>query len=149
MTYYLFTWVPEYYNDLLGAYEVWREEGSVEVRNWAVARKAIPSGSPLFVMRQGNEPRGIIARGRTTSETRTPREDGNAHANDVVIEEFADTNEPPVRLDQLLRIREKRGLWDARQGGIIIPADTAEKLENAWREAWTARQRRPSGVGRT
>jgi hypothetical protein len=140
MAIYLFTWVPEYYKELYEDYKKWLGEGRVDVPNWSSgSSKSIPTEVSVFVMRQGSEPRGIIARGRTISPTRTPGESGNAHANDLRLDEMSNPDDPLISVEQLLTIRGKRGLWDARGGGITIPADAAEKLETAWHEAWKNR----------
>jgi len=88
-------------------------------------------------MRQGVEPKGIIAAGRTASGWKlvpSYRNDGTMqNGNDPALRFIHNPNRPLISLRRLLKIQNKPdGLWLSASSGIRIPDDTAEKLELAW-----------------
>lgn len=71
MATFVFTWNPERFPDLL---DTWRDEldtlraGGTPVQSWATHSRDAAIGDRAILLRQGTEPRGIIASGRVVSE---------------------------------------------------------------------------------
>jgi 5-methylcytosine-specific restriction protein A len=132
---YLFFWKPSYYPRFRRDYQQWLQK-KLKPINWSSgAFKTIPEGSRIFIMRLGEEPKGIVASGWTTSGWRSRR---NLHTgdientNDLTFDSFADPDHPPVPLSKLLRIKNQTaGLWTA-QGTVEMSDLITEKLEAQW-----------------
>src|SRR3954452_9039721 len=109
MSAYLFTWAPYHYSALWGEYRQWLA-GKWVGTDWSSGNnKSIPGGARVFFMRQGEEPRGIFGSGYTTSGWKQrPAFDGTPgkveNCNDVAFDVFADPDDPPLLLPQLLDI---------------------------------------------
>jgi Domain of unknown function (DUF6438) len=144
---YLLTWNPEKaykWEDLRDCIDDVRDHGYYAT-SWSCGRnRRITAGDRVFMMRQGHgsgERRGVFASGWATS--------------DVYQQEHWDASEArkgklalyvPIRLDVLLdsdsepilsrsALREDPlagGPWDARTGGVTIPAEIAAELEKEW-----------------
>jgi len=139
---YLLTWNPARFH-----WETLAEDAETVRRcghddgNWTCARtKSIRPGDRVFLMRQGVEPRGIMASGCVL----TPPTPGTIGWDDTRLGET--TNYIDVRFDAILdpakeavltRATLEQGLlgevnWDTQAGGMTIRADCAALLEEAW-----------------
>jgi len=128
---YLLTWNPTQWAGPLG-----REQ------EWSCGRnRRIKEGDRLFLIRQGSEPRGIVAAGWATS-------DAYEDADDVLcvrlwVESFLDAEceeiFPRAHLLQLNEGLAEPMKWGVQISGTRIPAAVAERLEVAWREFLSGR----------
>ncbi len=125
MATFLLTWNPA----------VWNGE-ITNPSDWSCGRsKKIRIGDRLFLMRQGTEPRGIVASGRSLTDV-FEDDEGILRVRmemDVLLD--PDCEDIFLR-DRLLALNQ--GLphpmnWGAQISGTRIPDDVAELLESAWR----------------
>ncbi len=115
-----------------------RRRGALD-SDWSVARsKQVRAGDRVFLLRQGVEPRGIVASGWATSDWY----EGPGWRRPGVPCNYVD-----IRFDVLLDAgreailpREALGhgrlgemYWDTQVSGIRIPDRIARELERAWR----------------
>lgn len=140
---YLLTWNPTMFDfsnfdkeaKLVGE----RGEGDL---GWSTGnRQSAPIGARVFLMRQGQEPKGLVGVGRITgSITPQPhwdpkqREQGKTYLMAPI--RWQTLQELPVLLlDQLISEFDQPALWNAPAGGVEIPAEIAARLEHAWKIA--------------
>ncbi len=141
MTTFLITWNPKrwHWEALHDQIDELRRKGFVDIR-WSCGRtRRIQRGDRIFMLRQGVEPRGIMASGYATSGAFEAEHFDEKRAGDTAI--YVD-----VRLDTLLdpladTILERQELeaghlaevhWATQMSGIHIPAEAAAQLETAW-----------------
>jgi hypothetical protein len=146
---YLLAWNPERFSwDALDdQIRAVRDTGSADDQ-WSCGQvKSIPPGSRFFLIRLGNEPRGIVGSGVTVDEVREA-----AHWNDGRASQGETTRFVDIRFDTLSRTpligRSDLGQppfdgfrWDTQMSGIRIPDELAEKLESEWQRRLMARAR--------
>lgn len=95
--------------------------------------KSIPSDAPVFVMKQGESPTGIIASGFTDSPNRPYRharrgEVGSGRANVLRFTQFLRPD-----LDELLDISDlPREYWAARGSGVGLPPEIYTTIKTRW-----------------
>ncbi len=144
---FLLTWNPTRWSwdELDVDYERAQQQGFLDSR-WSCGRsKRLRAGDRVFLLRQGAEPRGIVASGFVTSDE--PFED--EHFTDegrlalYVLARF-DMLLHPSREPILPRSRLASGAlaevhWDSQASGITIPPDAAAELEDLWRAFLTER----------
>jgi hypothetical protein len=144
---YLLTFNPEKaykWEDLRDCIDDVRDHGYYAT-SWSCGRnRRITAGDRVFMMRQGQgsgERRGIFASGRATSDVYQQEHWDEAEARRGKLALYV-----PIRLDVLLdpdsepilsRSVLKKGTlaggpWDARTGGVEIPAEIAAVLEREW-----------------
>lgn len=134
---YLLTWNP-------GIKHFWKDMQEIlnnrEI-DWSCGnRKDMPKGSRVFVLRQGAEPRGIIASGFTTSEVYSQRHWIPERASRGDMANYVDVRLDTVREpdDVLPRSILDQGVfksvyWDTPASGIEIPSEAAKALERLWK----------------
>ena len=132
---FLFTWNPRVYQwrDLRADIRRLRRRGVLPT-DWSCARsKQIRQGARVFLLRQGVEPRGIVASGRATSDWYEGP--GWRHAGvpcnyvDVAFDVLLDPAREPI----LLREALPGGMhWDTQVSGIRVPDEVARRLEKLW-----------------
>ena len=144
---YLLTWNPEKaykWEDLQDCIDDVRDHGFYATA-WSCGRnRKITAGDRVFMMRQGygsRERRGIVASGWATSDVYEQEHWDETEARKGKLALYV-----PIRLDVLLDsdsepilpryvLREDPlagGPWDARSGGVAIPAEIAAELEREW-----------------
>jgi hypothetical protein len=144
---YLLTWNPEKaykWEDLQDCIDDVRDHGFYATA-WSCGRnRKITAGDRVFMMRQGyrsRERRGIFASGWATSDVYEQEHWDETEARKGKLALYV-----PIRLDVLLDsdsepifpryvLREDPlagGPWDARSGGVAIPAEIAAELEREW-----------------
>ena len=144
---YLLTFNPEKaykWEDLRDCMDDVRDHGFYST-SWSCGRnRRISAGDRVFMMRQGHtsgERRGIFASGWATSEVYRQEHWDEAEARKGKLALYV-----PIRLYVLLdpdreeilpRAMLKEGFlaggpWDARTGGVEIPAEIAAELEREW-----------------
>jgi 5-methylcytosine-specific restriction protein A len=141
MNYYLLTWNPNRYpwRDLEDWIDTIHDEGSIE-RTWSVGnRKHISAGDRIFLMRQGEEPRGIIGFGRVLRDgafeaghwpdLKYPSRDDDARYAHIAFEELVDpkNTEPFVTRDDL-QSSYPDVHWDTQQSGIEVRENVGKDL---------------------
>ncbi|MEW5913176.1 MAG: HNH endonuclease [Thermodesulfobacteriota bacterium] len=114
------------------------ERGFVDA-SWSCGRtKRIKAGDRIFLLRQGREPRGIMASGYAESAPYKEEHWDESH-NDEAL--YVD-----VRFDSLLNPEQDGVLplsrlkggklaevnWPTRISGISVPSEAASQLENLW-----------------
>jgi predicted HNH restriction endonuclease len=95
-------------------------------------------GEPVFLLRQGAEPRGIFGFGRVTG---TPWEGRHwkllkkrAVYVDILIEDLVDpASQPILAISQLKRLLP-RGNWEPRASGQRVSPQVATALHRKWQE---------------
>lgn len=134
---YLFFWVPTYYRRFVRDYAKWLK-GELGPMSWSSGSfRSIPEGSRVFVMRLGDEPKGIVASGWTASGwyERKNAEGKRENANDLTFDAFGHPDHPLLSLAALLQInKQKAGLW-LSQGTVAVSDALTEKLEARWAKA--------------
>jgi 5-methylcytosine-specific restriction protein A len=134
---YLLTWNPHQHPNVpdLGGLR----PGSRWV--WSCGRRRfMPRGSRVFLLRQGVEPKGIVASGRTTSavyqdEHWDPEKARSGRkANHVEVRFDVVKASPPNLLPRAILADGILGKvhWDTPSSGIEIPAEAARVLERLW-----------------
>lgn len=154
MATFVFTWNPDRYPDLL---DMWRDEletlraGGTPSESWATHSTAVTAGDRAFLLRQGAEPRGIIACGRVASEPyvaqhfRRPspgREDHEAgaatierppHFVDVEWDTAVDLATPLPTAVLLERVPEAP--WNRMfYSGYRISEEAGDAVQSLWRD---------------
>jgi 5-methylcytosine-specific restriction protein A len=139
MATYLLTWNPKKWNwdTLDDDLDTYRTEG-LWVTSWSCGnRKAIFPDDRVFLIKQGpQKPRGLFASGYVTRGPVTARHftDGRKQATyvdidfDVLLDPRADVF-PRERLD---KSPFNSVNWGTQSGGIVIPQDVADPLEELW-----------------
>lgn len=113
-------------------------------RRWSTGvRKHVPVGSRVFLLRQGEEPRGIIASGLAVGETQLlPHfDEDRAQSGDTVptteieFDALVDVDESaPLGVADLESPPLNEFNWHIVGGGVEIPLPIASHLERAWAE---------------
>lgn len=107
------------------------------VEDWSVANlRSVPTGGRAYLMRLGDEPRGIVGAGsivRGSYETPHWDADRRAHGDtvqavDVRFDQLAVPGEVLVELD-VLRTLSGNVNWTPRRSGTLLPPETALALE--------------------
>lgn len=115
-----------------------RDEG----RRWSVGvrKSGIAPGDRFFMLRQGPEPRGIMASGRIESDVYEDShwDDPARTANyvDITFDALIDPAEEPDRLVPMRELLQRFGerFKRVQSSGQIIPDDVADELEQMWTE---------------
>jgi hypothetical protein len=143
MTTYLMTWNPRQWpwTELAEAAASTAQGDPVE-EPWSCGNtKRIRPGDRLFLLKQGAEPRGIVASGQATSPTytaphwdpeRARQGDETIYVN-AVWDTILDPDADPLL--ETARLREGRLAavnWATPASGIHIPDDLALELERLW-----------------
>lgn len=107
--------------------------------DWSCARsKQIRRGDRLFLLRQGVEPRGIVASGWATSDWYEGpgwrRAGVPCNYVDWRIDVLLDAEREPILPREALSHGVLAKMyWDTQVSGTRIPDDVARELERAWR----------------
>lgn len=143
MNYYLVTWNPNRFpwDDLEQVVEKIRQTGAYEGR-WSVGnRKRISPGDRVFLLRQGEEPCGIMGSGVVASDGSYPDDywkDQGSHKSstaryaDIEFDRLAEPSSEEalyVTREFLLENYEDEVNWDTQISGIAIPERVGRELE--------------------
>jgi uncharacterized protein (DUF433 family) len=142
---FLLTWNPEKWNwgDFVAEARILKRGGQFS-GYWSCGNStSIKKGARVFLIKQGHEPRGIVAAGWVTSEKpydgehwdKTRRDAGKpARYVDIDFEAVLDpTKEEILGREQLTEGPLADVHWGAQMGGIRIPEPAAKLLELRWR----------------
>ena len=146
----MITWNPRVFawRDLRRDVARVRRRGSLNT-DWSCARsKQIRDGDRVFLLRQGVEPRGIVASGWATSDWYEGpgwrRAGVPCNYFDLALDVLLDAEREPILPREALSHGVlARMYWDTQVSGTRIPPLVAHELEKAWRPF--ARRRRPAG----
>jgi 5-methylcytosine-specific restriction protein A len=147
---FLLTWNPRVYvwADLRRDVARVRRSGALRT-DWSCARsKQIRSGDRLFLLRQGVEPRGIVASAWATSDWYEGpgwrRAGVPCHYVDLAFDVLLDAErEAILPREALAHGTLSRMYWNTQVSGIRIPDAVARELERAWRPFQRKRSRPP------
>lgn len=142
MATYLLTWSPKRSSpDLQDKVDEFNEKGFVEF-GWSVgSSKRVKPGDRVFLIRLGEEPKGIIGSGWAESDVyedehwdESKREVGeSARYVDVRFDKLLNPDSeailPRTELDRLGKMH-----WDSQRSGIQIPDVVAKRLEKLWED---------------
>ncbi|HEY2027697.1 MAG TPA: hypothetical protein VGH20_00685 [Myxococcales bacterium] len=138
MAAFLLTWNPRVFpwSDLQRDIAKLRG-GRKLVTDWSCARsKRIRKGDRLWLLRQGVEPRGIVARGRAVSDWYEGpgwrRLGVPCHYVDWEIEVLLDAAREPILPRELLSTLGPMN-WNTMVSGITVPEPVARELEKVFR----------------
>ena len=137
---FLLTWNPRVYawRDLRRDVARLRRDGCLR-SDWSCARsKQIRRGDRVFLLRQGVEPRGIVASGWATSDWYEGpgwrRAGVPCNYVDLSLDVLLDAEaEPILPREALSQGILSRMYWDTQVSGTRIPDEVACELEKAWR----------------
>lgn len=139
---YLFAWNPKRFpwDDLDQQIESIKASGGAEVSWTCGSVKSIPVGSRVFLIRLGQEPRGLVGAGVTVGDVyQAP------HWGDEADATGEDARWVSIRFDSLSRtpLIHRRELdappfenykWDTQMSGVRIPRDFSQPLEEQWKQ---------------
>jgi 5-methylcytosine-specific restriction enzyme A len=139
---YLFAWNPKRWTwkdeELAAEIRDVQAKGSSDSRWSCGNRRALPVGSRFFLIRLGQEPRGLVGSGTTASEpTLRPHWDnaqrrmGKVHSSVRIRFDFL-SREPLVTWAELQRQPFASMRWGVQASGIALPQDVAMTLEAVW-----------------
>ncbi len=144
---YLLTWNPKKFDwEYATRLVEYRQVGAIE-GGWSTgATKKIAEGDRLFMMRQGTEPRGIIAAGRATSAVYQAEhwedEDKSSNYVDFKFDVMIDYDKKILSRAELFRSFPSVN-WDTQASGISISDKVLLPLEKRW-SAITGRVLKPT-----
>ena len=123
-----------------------RQKGSTEF-SWSCSRtKGIEVGDRVFLMRVGDEPRGLVASGYATGfpEERPHWEDEAKVTNYVPVKwEWFDPV-PLIFREELDEPQFAGVKWSPQASGIRIKGEAADNLEREWVARLESRQTKPA-----
>lgn len=142
MATYLLKWNPEYWEwkDLKECIYKIETEGIFRGR-WSCGRtKKIHPGDRIFLMKTGENPRGIVASGFASSKVHEDEhwdveksaKGEKAYYVYIDFDTILDYNKKIFSRSRLNNDIYKKMRWDHRASGITIPDDVAEQLEKDW-----------------
>lgn len=142
---WLFTWNPRMWawDDPVNGYkEMIREVAAAGASycKWTCGvTKAIQPGDRIFIIRLGEEPRGIIASGYalttvfegTNWDTIKAAQGKRVNRVYIEIDKILDPEDCILQMDELYKISGNMH-WTPQNSGISIPDDVAKVLEDIW-----------------
>ena len=140
MSTYLLTWNPNrwHWENLPEMVDAVAKEGSALIR-WSCGNtKKIEAADRAFLLRQGVEPRGIIASGTVVAPPyEAPHWDpdisGPALYVDVKLDALLDPEAQDILWREVLDEPHLSGMhWDTQSSGTTIPEAVADALEREW-----------------
>lgn len=142
-TTYLLTWNPARWNwDDLDECVAKVERTGSHREPWSCGvTKAMRRGERVFLMKLGQEPRGIVASGWVRSRVhKEPHWDSKAPRGktalyvDIEWDKILDPDKNIFHLAQLQGGVYSKMHWSPQASGVTIPDDVAEQLEKDWAE---------------
>lgn len=135
---YLFTWNPTRFEftDIEDLIEEIIEFGNAPLRWSSGNNKSIKIGDRIFLMRLGEEPKGIVASGYVTSnhiiDEHWEDPEKTANFNDIEFDVLLNSEVDDIfYLDEIQEIFPNFK-WTPQSSGINIPDEIATKLEEIW-----------------
>lgn len=142
---WLVTWNPKkwpwksFERDLDSA----RKKGYLD-EGWNVCSRSVAPGDRLFLLRQGIEPRGLIASGYATSNPYEGRHFSEPTKMALYVEArwnpLLHFGREPILSRSRLRQPDLSAVhWDTQKSGISIQPSTAARLERVWADFLSSR----------
>ena len=143
MATYLLTWNPKrwhWWQDFAELVDERRSDGSIVI-SWSCGNsKRIREGDRVFLIRLGQEPKGIMASGWAASTPYARLHWDAMKANtgktalyvDVVFDTLLNPEEHILPRKELSRGILSNMYWDSQSSGVLIPDNVAEALEEEW-----------------
>ena len=131
---FLLTWNPKLYDWATLDEDIETiEAGDRLETSWSVRRKDLPAGSRVYLLKQGDESRGLIASGLAITDA-SPDERNPSRS--WVRVEFDRLLRRPVSVEQLLELSKTLSQvhWSPQQSGTEVPEALVSDLEWAWTE---------------
>jgi len=139
MSAFLLTWNPKRYGSWESLAWIMKHRNG----SWSCgSRREMPRGSRVFLLKQGSEPRGLVASGSTVGDVyqdehwdpERARKGISANYVDVAFDTVAGAD-PDVVLpvSQLNSAALRRVNWRTQMSGIQIPDAATAQLERVWR----------------
>jgi len=105
-------------------------------------RKDVQPGDRFFLLRQGEEPRGLVGKGSITGPVEerkrhwdeTERNTGKSYLGAPVLWETL-SRTPMIPLPDLIRHTGEKDLWNTQASGVEIKPDLAQRVQQRWDEA--------------
>jgi hypothetical protein len=144
---YVFTWNPLRFPfpDLDSHLATLRASGSTVI-SWSTGnRRTMSQGDRVFLIRQGDDQRGLVGVGEVAGEVREgPHWDENERKRGkksslVDVRWSALSREPLLDLSTLVRETGDSDIWSSQSGGVALKPDVARRLEESWPRAWERR----------
>lgn len=143
MATYLIIWNPKRWwkwedrRDLQGCIAKIEEQGYCEDRWSCGSTKKIRQGDRLFLMRLGEDPKGIVGSGFATSDVYEdkhwePGRAGTALYMDLNFDALLDSEQESILSLSELRDISTSTPWIPRSSGVTIEDQVASKLEASW-----------------
>jgi len=133
---FLFTWSDSShgwpYEELKKLVQRFDTDGDTHEEWQCKSHKKAQPGDRVFLMKQGEDPRGLFGSGKIVQGPYPGDE------NSFYVEISFDVLVDPVKTSVLVSRQEleslhrKEGLWDSQFSGMEIPADVAQELEDLW-----------------
>ena len=151
MNTFLITWNPNRWEwNMSNNIVALKRRGFFDSR-WSCGRnKSIKAGDRLFLLRQGREPRGILASGFATSEPYLDEHwDNNRSGDALYVKARFDSLLDPERDGVLPLSRLQDGPlgavnWKTQSSGISVAATAAAELERRWNSFLEERGQSPT-----
>lgn len=150
MSTYLLAWNPRRWNwKNLATQALQTARGETVAGGWTCVNGNVKKGDRLFLVRLGEEPRGIMASGWAQGGVEPgPHYDpalcAQGKESDYVDYEFECLLDPhidaPLPLNELTSRALSKVHWSPQGSGVRIPEDAAAELELLW-EAWSAKSK--------
>lgn len=144
MNTYLLAWNPRRWDwEDLAEQALQTAKGESVTGTWTCASKRINPGDRLFLIRLGQEPRGVMASGWAQSAVKMGLHWEEELASEgkkrpYIKYEFECLLDPridaPLAIKKLSSGRLRTVHWSTQSSGIRIPADAASELEDAWEQ---------------
>jgi len=136
---YLLTWNPTQYpwEDLQDCLKAVKEKGYY-LSGWSCGcTKKIKTGDRFFLIRLGEEPRGIFASGWVESDVYeddhwNPESQKPGLYIDICIDVLLDAKHEPILPRTQLKTMFPNMHWDAQSSGTTIRPEVTVKLESEW-----------------
>ena len=133
---YLFTFKSEDWNEFDEFLDKWSVDHSTTEEWSSGPSKSIPKNAPIFLMKQGKAPTGIIASGFTASENHPMKRWSSrkqkmvpGRANVLRFTHFLDPEK-----DRLLNINDlPKKNWASRASGVGLPPSLFRDIKSRWR----------------
>ncbi len=143
MATYLLTWNPNKWDwdDRKEDIQRQREKGYVDGRWSCGTNKRIRKGDRIFLLRQGREPRGLVASGTALGGVVEDFHWMESQADQGILARYVEVRfdivldaerEPIFRRDWLGSGVYASVHWNTQVSGISIPDDVAQQLERDW-----------------
>jgi hypothetical protein len=141
---YLLAWNPKNFEwpelaSLATGLQTASPQAKLPQDQWTVSNGRIKPGDRLFLIRLGEEPKGIVGQGRAISSPfERPHFSGEAgktaQAVDLEWEILLDPAKTPILPLSLLQVEIPQVHWATQSSGIEIPADQQQRLEVLWQQ---------------